>query len=228
MTDEDNEALLVSIAEMKQAIAEAIIQWSWLEHALAGILDHLFEGIPSGLGTVVYYAPNNTETRIRMVDRALTFVPKGSGPKVYEIMHSQRIEACWHKLLNRAKEVRNKIVHGQVVGMKGKARLISDALFDPSERNPLSWAAKAWDSNDRPPQLPGMSINDVAGAAKKFAAHTDNCTLLSLVILFHQNLAIHREEFEARLLELEDRLKVTTHPQVSPISLVHRGPPESS
>ena len=56
---------------MKDAVSDLFMAWSRIEDQLAMILNLIIGPERANVATAIYFAPNNLETRIRIVERAL-------------------------------------------------------------------------------------------------------------------------------------------------------------
>jgi hypothetical protein len=143
---------------IKGSIADATLNWGRLENALANILEECVRGAPQGVGHAIYFAPNNTETRLYIVDDALRYALKQ--PMVND---ADIIIECWDIILKqivKRKNSRNKIAHGHIIYTASGESRLSSSLFDKKR---LTTATR---------QLAGMSQNDVKQIAQAFSALT--------------------------------------------------------
>lgn len=174
VTEKDRERLAKEWQAMRVALGNAVNGWAGIENSLASLLGVL---LGNSVGMVIYNCPNNTETRIKIVDRVFMV-------SIYHAYHAKAFTQCWAKILlslNRAKETRNKIVHwnttehwvgppkGKVVvrhvephsdlfaGQRDFIEFLTGSK--PGAKAPHNVARK---------QLPGMSAHDVQDAADSF------------------------------------------------------------
>lgn len=156
---------------MKAAIAQAMMTWAELENSLAAVLERLLGAPPvQRLGYAIYYTPSATETRFQIV----TNVVKRVFP--YNSAFGAELMACWHTFrarLNKAKSTRNAIAHGNVraYGMgepvEYRVRLVHPILDVNREEKPIV-----------PMKWPGMSLEEVEGAAPRFQALRDTLDMI--------------------------------------------------
>lgn len=144
---------------MYDAIAQASTTWGRVENAMAGFFEALLGWSSEHEALYIYFAPNNAETRFKIVDTIARLR--------WDNYQQHDLKGEWTAImtaLNRAKDTRNRIVHGQIEGPERKihgkwvpqARLVASSL-DVSRRR-----------LDPPNQWPGMSVHDVDGAANRF------------------------------------------------------------
>lgn len=145
---------------MREAVLNSSLNWADLENSLALLLRSLMRGTLEEIPFVIYFAPSNTETRIKIVDAVFEHL-------IFDGVDSALLEKCFKKILekiHRVKDSRNKIVHGQIVtvgrALKQEVRL-TGTLFD------VSRLRKSLDKQNGRPQLHGMSVNDVKTISEK-------------------------------------------------------------
>lgn len=189
--------------EMRQAIAFAVMSWGTLENALAGLLKVILDTPNYQMPYAVYYAPSNTETRISIIDNTITHIDRRS-----EL--TPRILACWDSLrtkIDRSKNTRNKIVHGNVVTIhysgQNRCRLVSP-VFDFTRRAQRELAAAV-----KQRQFLGMSPHDVSNAAKVFEGRTKQVQTLSDLIVADRKAPFGPSSWQHKLLALETNLNLT-------------------
>jgi hypothetical protein len=74
MLSADDRKMRAEVRAMRGAIADLLCSWTTLENSLAFLLSMMTaqEGTPGWqVGLAIYFAPNNFETRIKIVDTAL-------------------------------------------------------------------------------------------------------------------------------------------------------------
>jgi hypothetical protein len=147
--------------DMAKTVAQATTSWSRVENAMATLLEKLIGYSTDNIGTHIYFAPNNTETRFKIVD---TLARVKMGAK--EVPHDLISE--WNSVfvaLGKAKETRNRIAHGEIQtpGLKKKGKWAHQARLTASSYD----IGRTWKEH-KPRQWPGMSINDVRATADKF------------------------------------------------------------
>ena len=161
------------IEKMRLAVGTALMNWGDLENALAKFLEDLMQHPDHSIAAVIYFAPNNTETRLYIVDNVINHILCHTS-----MVFGQELFLCWQKVLgriNKAKESRNRLAHGQIIDWhlpsgKGHARL-TGSIYDISRFRKESG------------QMPGISLNDV----KQIGDHFH-----SLSEMIHEvRLAIH-------------------------------------
>jgi hypothetical protein len=135
--------------EMDSTIARTLKCWTRIEMGMVSLLAELLGPSKQYEAYLIYYAPNNTETRFKIVNVVARFA--------WEKYTEHNLISEWKSIeekLNRAKLLRNSIAHGvvEVVSKKGKtfqARLVAHPL-DITRR---------W--KEAPRQWPGKSVHDV-------------------------------------------------------------------
>jgi hypothetical protein len=145
----DEQQLERERSEIREAVADAWQTWAQFEDTLAMLLEQAVQSRLHTLGLAIYYVPNNTETRINIVDVCVRRYLRD-----YQI--DQPLLPSWETIIaqtNKAKNTRNRIIHGSLiihVSKRGKQSFrLSGQLFD-LERS-------AHPTN----QLPGMSAHDI-------------------------------------------------------------------
>ena len=146
---------------MDLAIAQANTSWARVENAMASLLEWLLDYSTDNVALHIYFAPSNTETRFKIVDAVARV--KWKDYKTHDLL------AEWVPIftdLGRAKDVRNRIAHGQVEcpgrkvkggNLKYQARLTA-LSFDLARRQ----------RERKPRQWPGMSVHDVKATVSRF------------------------------------------------------------
>jgi hypothetical protein len=146
--------------DMTKAIVAANTGWARVENAMATLLEKLIGYTTDHVGFHIYFAPNNTETRFRIVD-TLARIKIANKDVPHELLSE------WEKVhaaLFKAKETRNRIAHSQIntPGRKRKGKWVYQTRLMASSfdigRN----------QQERPDQWPGMSIRDVKATADRF------------------------------------------------------------
>ena len=146
--------------DMAKAIASANTAWARVEDAMATLLERLIGYTTDNVGLHIYFAPNNTETRFKIVD-TLARVKMATKDVPHDLLSE------WEKIhvaLNRAKETRNRIAHSEIntPGRKRKGKWAHQTRLTASSfdigRN----------RQENPKQWPGMSISDVKATADRF------------------------------------------------------------
>ena len=142
---------------MRHAIGNALMNWSHVENALAKFLEDLLQHPDHSIPHVIYFAPNNTETRLYIVDGVATHI-LGHTPMSF----GHELLLCWQKVLsriNKAKESRNRLAHGQIIE------------WHKDERVHIRLAASVYDVSrfrKETGQMVGISIHDVEQISTKF------------------------------------------------------------
>jgi hypothetical protein len=88
-----------------------ILNWAHLEDELAWLLHLVLDSALNQVGMIIYHAPNNTETRIRIVDNVVS-------RDLELLIGGELIEPSWRsivKLVSELKDKRNTVAHGQLV-----------------------------------------------------------------------------------------------------------------
>jgi len=168
-------------ARMRVAVAEITFAWADLENASVLILRTMM-GDSGYLASPIYFAANNLETRLRIIDAAFRRFLEG---------HSRETEILeiWGQLqnaVNRQKDVRNKIAHGEMIThIRGDGRRyirLTASLLD-HER---------FRESRRRKQLPGMSAHDIEKSTATIDALKER-----LQIVFRLSRALMSENEEA-------------------------------
>lgn len=165
------------VEKMRLAVGAALMNWGDLENALAHFLRDLLQHPDNSIAPVIYFAPNNTETRLYIVDGIVNHI------LCHTTIHfGEELYLCWQKVLsriNKSKDSRNRLAHGQIVTWqkndKPHVRLTA-SIYDVSRfRKDFG-------------QMPGISLNDVEQIGKKFH---------EIISLIHAvRLAIHQARFD--------------------------------
>ena len=95
--------------KMSLALVQCNTSWSRVENAMAGLLESLLSWSADNVALHVYFAPNNTETRFKIVDTVARL--KWQNYSAHDLM------AEWTSIftaLGKAKEVRNRLAHGEI------------------------------------------------------------------------------------------------------------------
>lgn len=189
--------------KMRLAIAGAVMAWGDLENSLAGLLATILNTPNYQMPYAVYYAPSNTETRLSIIDNVITHLDRLSD-------ETPRILACWDSLrtkIDRSKNTRNKIVHGNVVTMsssgQNRCRLTSP-IFDYTRRAQRELVAAA-----ETRQFLGMSSHDVEAAAKVFSGRSKQVKALSELIIADRKAPFGPSTWRHKLVGLEADLNLT-------------------
>lgn len=143
---------------MRLAVGTALLNWGDLENVLARFLLDLMQHPDGNIAAVIYFAPNNTETRLYIVDNVANHIFCHT-----PINFGRELHLCWQKVLgriNKAKESRNRLAHGQVLEWhlpSGKAfARLTGSVYDVSRFRKESG------------QMPGISLNDVTQIGDHF------------------------------------------------------------
>jgi hypothetical protein len=203
-------------AAMNEAIVSAVRAWADLENSLAYLLGTIITQGGGSLGMAIYHTPSATETRIAIVDEALTHFlsshPNGDVVEPYRAILMKRIGRC--------KGTRNKIIHGNVVtvamgGRKQRTRLMAQIFNMASSNNDRARMianASAQRRGDSRSQLVGMSTHDVQQAANNFGRLSAAANALRLVISHMQRVTPSPEAFRKKVLELSAHLPIDDDP----------------
>lgn len=151
ITKEQHETYMKEFAALRQGIASVTLAWAQVENALVRVLTAVLNQENMRVPAAMYFSLNGIDARMRLANSAFMELV---AEKPYEIV------ACclWGKImkkLNDYKKVRNKVAHGQIIGVGatngvGRPRLTSPLLNWGQYREPL-----------KKRQLPGMSANDL-------------------------------------------------------------------
>jgi hypothetical protein len=158
MTDE-SPADPLNFDPMYNAVAQASTCWARIENAMAGLLEWLLGYSSDYEALHIYFAPTNTETRFKIVNTMARLR--------WEKYATHDLKSEWASIINalsHAKDVRNRIAHGEVHGhgRKKRGKLVRQIRLTAS---PFDVARQFKEPKN---QWPGMSVNDVKGAADRF------------------------------------------------------------
>jgi hypothetical protein len=111
----------IEVNAMRDAIVDLLSSWATLENSLAFLLSMMTaqKGTPGWqMGLAIYFAPNNLETRIKIVDVALREWFRGANGE-------KKALSTWATIsnaINRLKHTRNAVAHGatHIHGKGGK------------------------------------------------------------------------------------------------------------
>lgn len=136
--------------DMAKAVVQADTSWSRVENAMATLLERLIGYSSDNVGLHIYFAPNNTETRFKIVDTLAKV-------KMADKNVPHNLLAEWNSVfivLSRAKETRNRIAHSeiQMPGRKYRGKWIYQARLTAS-----SFDIGRRSKEEKPRQWPGMS-----------------------------------------------------------------------
>jgi len=98
-------------ADIRVALANVVLAWNDLENFLAVLLQTIM-GSTEGLAFKIYFTPNNTETRLRLVEVALGHCHGITG------IDDDSLRQCMNKFVRKLQDAqgsRNKIAHYQIV-----------------------------------------------------------------------------------------------------------------
>lgn len=142
--------------KLREGIVNGTIAWAAIENSMAVLLHEMLGRGGTDVASAIYFAPNNIETRFRIVDAVFKLVNFST--------HNVTALRSWSHLYNaigRAKKTRNKIIHGNITTVYARgqnyARLTAP-LFD------FATFKKQHDAG----QLLGMSAHDVERAVENF------------------------------------------------------------
>ena len=192
----DEQQLERERSEIREAVADAWQAWAQFEDTLAMLLEQAVRSRLHTLGLALYYVPNNTETRINIVDVCVRRYLRD-----YQI--DQLLLPSWETIIaqtDKAKNTRNRIIHGSLiihVSKRGKQSFrLSGQLFD-LERS-------AHPTN----QLPGMSAHDITTYLAKLRWLRSACEMM-LSIIFSANKGCDANTLRAISLQLSTYLQNT-------------------
>jgi hypothetical protein len=180
---------------LHSGVATVTLAWANVENAMAILLGGILQDAPARISSAILFAPNNLETRINIVSRALEALV-AENPKADEIMR------LWGTLMNklgRLKSTRNKVAHGQILAshFNGKNHVrLSAALFD--------FGRQVW-SGGNPP---GLTSGDLENSARAVAELTQRIDEFNGVVQH-----IHTGDAEALLRTLAELAAEHPHPQ---------------
>lgn len=194
------ERLHAETKALREAITNITLTWSVVESAMALVLARTIHDQPGAFAFPIYFAPNNTETRFRIVDAAFLTLASASPHEAIILCHWRQLLV----LLNRVKGVRNQISHGAIttIGVNNKNHVrLTAAMFDVDRIVPAL----------RRRQLPGMSSNDIEQSIQKMGALRDIIDRFSAVAQ-----AIHQADEPTllqKLAEIGEHLKTEYPPK---------------
>jgi len=213
---------------MREAIAKAVLNWSFVEDSLARLLGYLLDKNTANqsysnvdmIGFVIYFKPNNTETRIGIVDSVVRFFM--DRPRNTERLS---LLACWLRIyskVNKIKERRNAVMHGSVA---------THAIGSNPTRNYVRLTHSLHDvtrtlATMRDGQVPGKSAHDVDAVADNFAKWANFINRFRQCVIAQEvyedvvqavlgqtgdpkKIPLAREASQQAILQLEADLKVT-------------------
>lgn len=156
---------------MREAVGKVSLWWGEVEERVAEVLAYLLDPATGSsafaddgmVGFVIYYRPNNTETRFGIVDAVVRLHMDR------HVLHRQRLLLCWEKIyskINKIKERRNTIAHGAV---RMVFRHENKPLNPPQARLTWAWYDLMREKRELVKgQLPGQSIHDLNEIADNF------------------------------------------------------------
>jgi hypothetical protein len=146
--------------KMSLTIVQANTAWARVENAMAGLLEKLLgDYSKENIALHIYFAPNNTETRFKIVDTVARV--KWQNHKTHDLLGEWNLI---HASLGRAKDVRNRLAHGEI---QTPGRQIDGKLKFQSRLTASSWDVGRRAKEDNPRQWPGMSVRDVKATADR-------------------------------------------------------------
>jgi hypothetical protein len=206
---------------MKQAIFNAMYSWGALETELGSLMGCFFDD-PS-LGMSLYFTPQATEVRIRLLHTTFDHFEFNT--------NAQLLLECWkevYKKLSRAKDMRNKIAHWQVVncsiqGLPSKLRLIPPMSNMNVMRQQMRELKQAIAKTGKPPkpQYYGMSAHNIAESAKQFSELFRLVAALGNIVTGWRRYPNKPEAWLEKLLQLSNDLQIDPHP---PYARTHQEP----
>ena len=156
---------------LERGILDTPLNWATLENQMAMLLEAIMNRPGYMLGTEIYFAPGNSETRFDVVDRALRAI-------IQNAVEQAKIVTTWHHLigkLHKAREQRNRITHGNIstAFIRGKNYVrLTPPIFDVTRMR----------KTIRPNQLPGMSPHDVASVAQRLGSLIEDVEIMKEII----------------------------------------------
>jgi hypothetical protein len=146
--------------KMYDAIAQANTTWSRVENAMASLLEWLLGYSHDYVALHIYFAPSNTETRFKIVDTVAHVK--------WQNYTTHDLWAEWVSVkegVDRAKNVRNRIAHGEI---HGPGRKVKGTWKHQVRLTASSYdLGRTWKEH-KPRQWPGMSTHDVKAASDRF------------------------------------------------------------
>jgi hypothetical protein len=148
--------------EMVKAVAHANLTWARIENSMASLLEWLTGYSSDSTALHIYFVPSNTETRFKIVNAVAQI--KWQDYTQHNLIGEWRILFA---ALNKAKDTRNKIAHGEI------------RVSSKRQRGTVRWQARltalSYDLNRRrkeemPRQWSGLSVSDVMATGTLFFA----------------------------------------------------------
>jgi hypothetical protein len=160
MTDPAKPDFAAMSQAMYSAIAQANTSWARIENAMAGLLEALLGYSRDYIALHIYFAPNNTETRFKIVDTVARV--KWRNYETHKLISEW---ASIYTAVGRVKETRNRIAHGEI---EYPGRLKRGKLTHQARLTASSFDVGRRQKEDKPRQWPGMSVHDVKATADRF------------------------------------------------------------
>jgi hypothetical protein len=161
MHETSKDPIQVMWDDMAMAIAQADTAWSRAENAVATLLEKLLGRSDDSIALHIYFTPGNTETRFKIVN-AVAQVKMANADMPDDLLTE------WNrafKVLGKSKDVRNRIAHSEIqiktqdrIGEKVHQIRLTALSFDIARKL----------KEPKPPQWPGLSINEVRATADRF------------------------------------------------------------
>lgn len=197
------EKLIAEGNQLREGILAVTLSWASLENALAAALEAILNDKKNPIGFAIYFAPNNSETRIEIVDHAIWAVFSRS-----EL--GAPIDYSWKWIkqkLDKLRRSRNKVIHGNITTVsirnhKSQHVRLTPAIFDVRRSH----------GQRKKNQLPGISGHDVMKIASDIARMRENIAILDAMInAFHANdktalhkkwneLEAHRQNYDGQII----------------------------
>jgi hypothetical protein len=149
--DEELSRLSTEHKAIREAVSTIIMAWAQLENTLAILLSKIINDPSGQFAFAIYFAPSNTETRIRIIDATFSVLISASK------QHHQQIAAAWQTIrntINRLKDTRNAVAHGHITTCSRYNR--SHARLTPPMFNFKPFAIA-----HEKRQLPGLGSADI-------------------------------------------------------------------
>ena len=204
---------------LREAILELLHTWADIETHFSVLLGEILGDVPRAplLASAIYFAPSGIDARFRIVDGALTVA-------IRELDARDHVAALWARLLvslNRSKNVRNAVAHGQISLIIGNRKRRSQARLLPPAGDIFRL-----DEKIQRRQLPGLSSNDLRQSARKAYNLAEAVGEITRWLA-----AARRSDTDTSreiLAGLEDRLRTSDPQQGAPKKPKRPRPPRSS
>ncbi len=211
-----DEKIKIEEAQINSAVAELFGKWADLEDRHAVILETII-GDPN-VAFRIYFAPSNTETRLRIVDAAVVGMITGRS-RINPRGTRERILECWRRInasVQRLKNTRNTVAHGHL-GTISTPRKDHTRWLSP-KYDIARWGATG--------QIDGLSVNDIQNCATAIERVIKQMWVFDDVLRGLKGL--HKSPLPQILDELESSFSTAPPRSVDPADTTPEVPPEPS